>query len=48
MAAVVIVGVEPGGEGCTSFGVAAVEPGVGPLIGQSLVEAFDLPLVRGR
>jgi len=38
VAAVVIVGVEPSRE----FGVAAVEPGVGPFIGQGAVESLDL------
>ena len=40
--AVVIVGVQPGGELGAAFDVAAVEPDVGPFVGQGAVEAFHL------
>jgi hypothetical protein len=42
VAAVVVVGVEPGAESLASFGVRAVGAGVGPFVGQGAVEAFDL------
>jgi hypothetical protein len=42
VAAVVIVGVEPSRELVAAVGVAAVEPGVGPFVGQGPVESFDL------
>jgi hypothetical protein len=42
VAAVVIVGVQPSWELIAAFDVAAVKPGVGPLIGQSAVESFYL------
>ena len=39
--AVVIVGMQPGGELLAAFGVGAVEPGICPFVGQGAVEAFD-------
>jgi hypothetical protein len=45
--AVVIVGVEPGGEGLASFLLGAVGAGVGPFFQQGAVEAFDLAVGLG-
>ena len=42
MAAVVIVGVEPGGERGAAFGFGPVGAGVGPFLEQGAVEPFDL------
>ena len=47
MAAVVVVGVEPGGESVASLGVGAVGVGVGPFVGQGAVEAFDFAVGLG-
>jgi hypothetical protein len=41
VAAVVIVGVQPGGEGGDAFGFGAVGGGVGPFVEQGAVEPFD-------
>jgi hypothetical protein len=38
----VIVGVQPDGELSAAFGVAGVEPGVGPFVGQGAVESLHL------
>jgi hypothetical protein len=48
VAAVVVVGVEPGDVSVASFGVVAVGAGVGPFVGEGAVEAFYFPLVWGR
>ena len=47
VAAVVIVGVQPSRELVAAFAVAGVEVGVGPLVGQGAVEAFDLTVGLG-
>jgi hypothetical protein len=43
----VIVGVQPDAEFVTAFGVACVEPGVGPFVGQGAVKALDLAVGLG-
>ena len=43
-AAVVIVGVEPAGQGLAAFGFAGVGMGVGPFVKHGAVEAFDFPV----
>jgi hypothetical protein len=40
VAAVMIVGVQPAGELFAAFGVAAVEPRIGPFIGQGAVKTL--------
>jgi hypothetical protein len=47
VAAVVIVGVQPSCELFAAFGVAVVEAGVGPLVGQGAVESLHLALGLG-
>ena len=47
VAAVVIVGVEPVGEGIAPFGVAAVEAGVSPFVGQGAVESLHFAVGLG-
>ena len=39
-----IVGVQPDGERVAAFAVAGVEPGVGPLVGQSAVKPLHLSI----
>jgi hypothetical protein len=42
-----IVEPQPASQGAATFGVAAVQPGVGPLIQQGLVEPLDLAIGLG-
>ena len=44
VAAVMIVGVQPDGKFGAAFGIADVEAGVGPFVGQGAVEAFNFPV----
>jgi hypothetical protein len=47
VAAVVIVGVQPAGKLGAAFGVASVEPGVGPFVGQSAVKSLHFAVRLG-
>jgi hypothetical protein len=47
VAPVVIVGVEPLSELFAAFGIAAVEVGVGPLVGQGAVKSLCLAVGLG-
>ena len=47
VAAVVIVGVQPGGERLAAFDVAAVQAGVGPFVGQGSVKPFHFAVRLG-
>ena len=47
VAAVVIVGVQPDDEFVAAFGVAAVEPRVGPFVGQGAVESLHFAVGLG-
>ena len=44
----VIVEPQPTGEGPATFGVGAIQPGIGPLLQQGLLNRSTLPLVWGR
>jgi hypothetical protein len=43
----VIVGPQPASEGATALGVGAIQPRIGPLIKQGLVEPLDLAIGLG-
>jgi hypothetical protein len=47
VAAVVIVGVQPGSELRAAFGVTGVEAGVGPFVGQGAVESLYFAIGLG-
>jgi hypothetical protein len=48
VAAVVIVGVQPGSELLAAFGVTGVEAGVGPFVGQGAVESLYFAIIPRR